>query len=73
MSGYGVTTPLPKTNYILKVEEYEWIWFLSIVILSIPTTSVGAWHVRPVDETASEGSRKARSVRKTASEGSEKY
>jgi hypothetical protein len=26
MTGFGVTTSLPKSNYILKVEEYEWIW-----------------------------------------------
>jgi hypothetical protein len=26
MSGFGVTTSLPKMNYIPKVEEYEWIW-----------------------------------------------
>jgi hypothetical protein len=26
VSGFGVTTSLPKRNYIFKVEEYEWIW-----------------------------------------------
>jgi hypothetical protein len=26
MSGFGVTTSLPKMNSILKVEECEWIW-----------------------------------------------
>jgi hypothetical protein len=26
MSGFGVTTLLPKRNYIDKVEEYDWIW-----------------------------------------------
>jgi hypothetical protein len=39
VSGFGVPTSLPKTNYILKVEEYQWIWCITPWV----TTSSYRW------------------------------
>jgi hypothetical protein len=31
MSEFGVTTSLPKPNYMFEVEKYEWIWCSHLV------------------------------------------
>jgi hypothetical protein len=36
MSGFGVTTLLPKGSYVLKVEEYEWILCITLWVTILP-------------------------------------